>query len=149
MNVTLATPVKTVVMLVCKQTPLNGYASIKRPSENTASNTFPKQRKLPMQFDERFSPCICHLIIYIICLLTSFTLQFQVATMVNESPKKSLSIRANTEGKRLFHVKKSNTKYVPVSNFSFRIVSFIEFEPALSKYNGYLLDVQRSDGARM
>ena len=69
--------------------------------------------------------------------------------MPRASPLKSLSVREDSEGKRSFHVKSGENAYKSVANFHFKIVGFVNFPQELHIFNGYLLDVHRSDGENM
>jgi hypothetical protein len=66
------------------------------------------------------------------------------------SPKKSLSVRQDRENKLSIHAKVGDNTYKSVANFYFRMKNFVIFPSGLSRYNGYLLDVERTgDGVKM
>ena len=69
--------------------------------------------------------------------------------MASPSPKKSLSVRSDSDGRRSIHIKCSQNLYKSVANFYFCIKYFIIFNDNMSKYNGYILDVERRDGVKM
>lgn len=66
------------------------------------------------------------------------------------SPKKSLSVRLDRDKRPSIHAKVSENTYKSVANFFFAMKNFIIFPGHLSRYNGYLLDVERTgDGVKM
>jgi hypothetical protein len=69
--------------------------------------------------------------------------------MASPSPKKSLSVRLDNESKPSIHAKVGENSYKSVANLFFSIKHFIVFPDNLSRYNGYILDVKRRDGAKM
>ena len=64
------------------------------------------------------------------------------------SPRKSLSVRAAAGGRAL-HKKVEKGRYKPIANFYFTIDSFVKFPSAYKKFNGYGLNVHRTDGVSM
>lgn len=69
--------------------------------------------------------------------------------MASPSPKKSLSVRCDADGRLSIHMKYNQNLYKSVANFCFHIKNFVIFNDNVSKYNGYLLDVERRDGVKM
>lgn len=67
----------------------------------------------------------------------------------SKSPVKSISVREDGDGKRALHIKQKEKRYKSVANFHFSVVSFVDFPPKFRRYNGYLIDVHRVDGANM
>ena len=65
-----------------------------------------------------------------------------------ESPVKSISVREDESGVRALHFKVGKRKYKCIANFYFVIECFIKFL-VWKKYNGYIINVRRTDGASM
>jgi hypothetical protein len=65
-----------------------------------------------------------------------------------ESPVKSISVREDQFGARALHYKAGKRRYRCIANFYFIIDSFVQFETC-KKYNGYILNVHRTDGVAM
>ena len=63
--------------------------------------------------------------------------------------KKSLSVRCDRDGRSTIHIKRGQNKYESLSNFYFQIKHFVAFEDRLSRYNDYLMDVERNDAVKM
>ncbi|CAB4020744.1 Hypothetical predicted protein, partial [Paramuricea clavata] len=69
--------------------------------------------------------------------------------MSSPSPKKSLSVRTDRDRRTSIHSKIGENSYKSVANFYFKMKYFIRFPDHLSRYNGYILDVERKDGVKM
>jgi hypothetical protein len=67
------------------------------------------------------------------------------------SPMKSLSVREDQDGARAIHSKVSKDKYKCVSNFYFTIKACVKFPVILNlaRYNGWILNVHRTDNVSM
>lgn len=63
-------------------------------------------------------------------------------------PLKSLSVREDASGSRALHTKTAKNKYLCQANFYFTVEAFVKF-PVHNKYNGYILNVCRTDGVTM
>ena len=67
-----------------------------------------------------------------------------------ESPIKGISVREDQFGTRALHYKAGKQRYKCISNFYFIIDSFVKFASSHHKmYNGYILNVHRTDGVAM
>ena len=64
------------------------------------------------------------------------------------SPLKSLSVREDQHGSRALHTKTGKQRYACISNFYFNIEAFVMY-PEHCKFNGYILNVSRTDGVAM
>jgi hypothetical protein len=67
----------------------------------------------------------------------------------SSSPVKGLSVREDQQGSRALHSKTGKERYKCIANFYFTIKAFVKFPKAHSKYNGYIMNVQRTDGVSM
>jgi hypothetical protein len=66
------------------------------------------------------------------------------------SPIRGLSVREDASGCPALHQKVGKNKYICLANFFFRIEAFVKFPLKVhSRYNGYILFVQRVDGVSM
>jgi hypothetical protein len=82
-------------------------------------------------------------------LFTALTLRcFEMADTL-ESPAKSLSVREDSQGVKALHSKIEKGRYKCIANFYFTLKAFVKFGKDHIKYNGYLLDVHRTDGVSM
>ena len=66
----------------------------------------------------------------------------------SQSPLKGLSVREDPHGSRALHMKSKKERYECIANFYFSMEAFVKFEQH-SKYNGYILNVTRTDGVAM
>ena len=65
------------------------------------------------------------------------------------SPIKGLSVREDQQGFRALHAKTGEERYKCIVNFYFTINAFVKFPVAQSKFNGYIINVQRTDEVSM
>ncbi len=67
------------------------------------------------------------------------------------SPIKGVSVREGKDGASTLHVKTdNNNQYASIANLYFVIKAFVRFpEGDLTHFNGYILNVNRSDGVSM
>jgi hypothetical protein len=65
------------------------------------------------------------------------------------SPRKSLSVREAGEGISCLHKKMEKDRYKPIANFYFTIEAFVKFPVAYRRFNGYILNVHRTDSNSM
>lgn len=65
------------------------------------------------------------------------------------SPIKGLSVREDQQGSRALHAKTGKERYKSIANFYFTVKAFVRFPQVQSKFNGYILTVQRTDGICM
>ena len=67
------------------------------------------------------------------------------------TPIKGLAVREDVDsGARALHTKVSKDKYRCVSNFYFELKAFVNFPSSDHvKFNGFIVDVHRTDGVSM
>ena len=72
------------------------------------------------------------------------------APQAPELPIKGISVREDQFGSRALHFKAGKQRYRCIANFYFVIDCFVKFESCVcKKYNGYVLNVRRTDGVAM
>lgn len=77
------------------------------------------------------------------------TVSSNMALNAAESPVKKLSVREDQQGSRALHSKIESGRYKCIANFYFTVKAFVKFSQLHSRFNGYVLDVHRTDGVSM